>query len=307
VRSKGKPTSPKSVLEAPAWSAPDGSCPSPISVTEPSVHVAVGGCWQAPAAAKNYKGELAEDAEFKHPIASDVVGAPSWSSMLGVGRYFARVRAIDSDGIFGLESKARPLAVVSCAMPPGATANFDQHAFVVPQGKEIELGAIDGVDLALDNGGFSMAPAKLRMDDGPEHVLRFRLHDDPSSVSSAFTARRRPLVANVEISPHKAAWPTDPVEIAVTIQDPSGMIDATKFEPHLQVLLGLTELKVEWSHRGAIWSAHVQPRSMGGPTVLRVIAQDEFGTQIGRNFLEIDHKTPRLAIEPGDGRRVAHN
>ena len=79
------------------------------------------------------------------------------------------------------------------------------------------------------------------------------------------------------------------------------------FQPRLQVLLGTTELKVEWAHHGAVWSTHLSPRSTGGPTVLRVIAQDEYGTSLGRNFLEIDEKQQRGTIDPGDGRRVAHN
>ena len=115
--------------------------------------------------------------------------------------------------------------------------------------------------------------------------------------------RRRALVANVVITPKKAFWPADPVDIAVTIEDSSGQVDPTKVEPRLQVLLGLTELPVAWSHRGAVWSAHLDPRTTGGPTVIRVIAQDEFGTPIGRNFLEIDEKQPqRLAIDRNDAR-----
>ena len=34
--------------------------------------------------------------------------------------------------------------------------------------------------------------------------------------------------------------------------------------------------------------ARVEPRRMGGPTVRRVIANDEHGITLGRNFVEID-------------------
>ena len=45
-----------------------------------------------------------------------------------------------------------------------------------------------------------------------------------------------------------------------------------------------------------------------GPTVVRVIAQDEHGTTIGRNFLEIDEKQQqRLAIDTAAGTRVVRN
>jgi hypothetical protein len=146
------------------------------------------------------------------------------------------------------------------------------------------------------------------MDEGPEHMLRFRLRDDPGSTSTVYIARRRALVANVLMTPKKANWPTDPVDIVVTIEDPSGQIDPTTVEPRLQVLLGLTELRPTWSHRGAVWSTHLAPRSTGGPTVVRVIAQDEHGTTIGRNFLEIDEKQPqRLAIDTASTTRIVRN
>jgi hypothetical protein len=184
---------------------------------------------------------------------------------------------------------------------------METRTLVVPQGREISFGDVKDLELAIDKGGFLRAPKSITMDEGPEHALRFRLRDDPGSASTVYIARRRELVANVQLSPRKAFWPTDPIDITVTIQDPSGMIDPLRVEPRLQVLLGLTELRVDWQHRGAVWTAHLNPRSTGGPTVVRVIAQDEYGTTIGRNFLEIDEKQERIAIDTAEGRRVAHN
>jgi hypothetical protein len=46
-----------------------------------------------------------------------------------------------------------------------------------------------------------------------------------------------------------------------------------------------------------VWAARLAPRN-AAPTVVRVIAEDEFGTPIGRNFVEVDQ------IRPG---YVAHN
>ena len=193
-------------------------------------------------------------------------------------------------------------------MPPGASANMETRTLIVPQGREIGFGDTKDIELAIDSGGFSRAPKAITMDEGPEHALRFRLRDDPASTSTVYIARRRALVANVQMTPKKANWPTDPIDIVVTIEDASGQVDPNRVEPHLQVLLGLTELAVSWSHRGAVWSTHLNPRSTGGPTVVRVIAKDEYGTTIGRNFLEIDEKMPqRLAIDTAGGARVTRN
>src|SRR5262249_37531555 len=147
----------------------------------------VGGCWERSAQAPSYRVELARDAEFRDVIASETVPVPSWSSLLGVGRYFMRVRAVDPDGLWSETSAPRQLAVIPFTMPPGASANLDKHTLVVPQGREIALGDTADVDLAVDQGGFYRAPKSFAMDGGPEHSLRFRLTKDPSSTSAVYT------------------------------------------------------------------------------------------------------------------------
>jgi hypothetical protein len=308
VRSKGRPSSPRAMADGPKWLGAEGGCPAGLSVIEQEGRGVVGGCWERGQAAAGYRVELAQDAEFRKPIASEMTQVSSWSTLLGVGRYFARVRSIDADGLWGQPSATRQLAVVPCVMPPGSMTNLETHTLVVPQGREIGFGESKDLELAIDQGGFSRAPKSIVMDEGPEHKLRFRLRDDPGSTSTVYIARRRALVANVLMTPKKANWPTDPVDIVVTIADPSGQVDPTKVEPRLQVLLGLTELRPSWSHHGAVWSTHLEPRSTGGPTVVRVIAQDEYGTPIGRNFLEIEEKQQqRLAIDTAGGTRVSRN
>jgi hypothetical protein len=277
-------------------------------VSEVEGHAVVGGCWERTSQATSYQVELAHDADFHHFMASEVTPVSSWSTMLGVGRYFVRVRSVDADGLYGQQSTPRQLAVIPCVMPPGGSANMDSRTLIVPKGREIAFNDAKDVELAVDKGGFSRAPKSITMDEGPEHALRFRLRDEPTSTSTVYIARRRALFANVQLTPKKAFWPTDPIDIVVTIQDPSGQFDPVTVEPRLQVLLGLTELPVQWSHHGAVWSAHLEPRRTGGPAVVRVIAKDEFDTLIGRNFLEIDEKQQqRLAIDTANGTRVAHN
>ena len=306
VRLHGQPSTPR-LLEAPKWLGADGGCPAGLSMSDSGRRVVIGGCWERAPGASGYSFELARDAEFRHPIAMESTQVTSWSTLLGVGRYFGRVRSVDADGLRGEPSTPRQFAVIPCVMPPGATANMDTRTLIVPQGQEIGFGDIKDLELAIDKGGFSHAPKSIVMDEGPEHVLRFRLRGDPGSASTVYIARRRSLVANVQFTPKKANWPSDPIDITVTIQDSSGQLDPARAEPRLQVLLGVNELQVGWSHRGAVWSAHLDPRSTGGPTVVRVIAQDEFGTTIGRNFLEIDEKREHLAIDTAERRRVAHN
>ena len=88
--------------------------------------------------------------------------------------------------------------------------------------------------------------------------------------------------------------------------DPAGQVDVSQVTPKLRVLLGLTELPVTWSHNGPVWSTRLAPRNVG-PTVIRVVAEDEFGDPLGRHFLEVDEKPAKPGETASPPRRVAHN
>ena len=128
-----------------------------------------------------------------------------------------------------------------------------------------------------------------------------RFKDDPGSQGSV-VLQRRALQADVAFTPKLAHWPQDPIDIRVTLSDASGVVDPSLVSPKIHVLLGLTEVPVQWSQSGRVWSARLAPRNLA-PTVVRVIAEDEFGTPIGRNFVEVDQV--RAAAGPNAGPFVA--
>jgi hypothetical protein len=291
--SVGHPLAPHPLAPPPTWTAGEG-CPAAIAVAEPQGGAPAGGCWTALEGAK-YQVEAARDLAFRDVIdAPEMAPKPAWSKVLPVGRFFARVRAVDSDGLVGEPSLARQLVIIPLVLPPGAFANLTERTLIVPEGREVQFGDPKGLELAIDKSGFSNAPSSVKMDSEPEHQLRFRLKDDPSSTSTVLFVRRA-LKADVQITPRLARWPSDPIEISVTIQDPSGHSDPAKVQAQLKVLIGMREVPVKWSHQGANWSTRILPQRHVAPTVIRVIAEDEFGTQLGRNFLEVDKTEPRVA------------
>ena len=143
------------------------------------------------------------------------------------------------------------------------------------------------------------------MDAEPSHQLRLRLVGDPSS-ESRIELVRRAVRADIEIGPKWARWPIHPVDITVTMRDPAGQVDVAQVTPRLRVLLGLTELPVSWSHNGPVWSTRLAPRNVG-PTVVRVVAEDEFGNALGRHFLEVDEKPVKPGEPASPPRNIAHN
>jgi hypothetical protein len=201
-------------------------------------------------------------------------------------------------------SAVRKLGVVSFTLPAGSSADLGARTVVLPEGRAFQFRDMSGLETAVDRGIFVAVRSPVVKDAEPAHTFRFRLAGDPSS-ESAIELQRRALRADIEIGPKSARWPVDPVDITVTLRDPGGRVDPAQVMPKLKVLLGLTELPVAWSHRGPVWTTRLAPRATG-PTVVRVVAEDEFGNALGRHFLEVDEH-PTKPGEPSPPRRIATN
>lgn len=299
----GYPSTPRAEVLAPAWKVGQGCTPA-LGVVEPGNSSNVGVCWEPRTGAATYTVELSKDESFSNIESSETTTATSFAKALPEGRYFVRTRSVDADTMTSRVSEARKLGVVSFTLPPGAVANLGARTVVLPEGRAFTLRDMTGLETALDRGIFVSVRGPVVMDAEPSHVLRFRLAGDPTSESS-IELQRRALRADIDITPKAARWPVDPVDITVTVRDPGGLVDAAQVTPKLKVLLGLTELPVAWSHRGPVWTARLAPRTTG-PTVVRVVAEDEFGNTLGRHFLEVDER-PMKPGDPAPPRRIATN
>jgi hypothetical protein len=299
----GYPTTPRSEIMTPEWKQ-QGCAPAlGVALVGNAGNVAV--CWEPSANATSYVVEMSRDEAFSTIESSETTSSTTWSKSLPEGRYFLRTRAVDADTLVSRTSSVRKLGVVSFDLPPGASANLGARTVVLPPGRGFQLRDTTGLETALDRGIFVTLRGPLVMDTERSHQLRFRLVGDPSS-ETMLDLQRRELRADIEIGPKRALWPVDPIDITVTVRDSSGLIDATQVAPKLHVLLGLTELPVTWSHRGPVWSTRLAPRNVG-PTVIRVLAEDEFGNALGRHFLEVDEQPAKPGETRSGSRRVAHN
>jgi hypothetical protein len=304
MTAQGYPTAARDETHAPEWKTGQGCTPA-LGVVEPGNASNVGVCWEPRADATAYVVEFARDESFAAIEQSETTTSTTWSKSLPEGRYFVRTRTIDADTLTSRTSTVRKLGVVSFDLPPGASANLGARTVVLPQGRAFALRDSTGLETALDRGIFVTIRGPIVMDAEASHHLRFRLAGDPSS-ESTLELQRRALRADIQIGPKSAHWPVDPVDITVTMRDPAGLVDATQVAPKLHVLLGLTELPVAWSHSGPVWTARLAPRNVG-PTVVRVLAEDEFGNSLGRTFLEVDEKPNKNGETTNPPRRVAHN
>lgn len=300
---QGGPTTPVPGIGAPEWTA-GIECSPGLALVHEHATATIGGCWKPIDKAASYLVDLSRDPDFATVDSIDSPSNNSWSKLLSEGRYFLRVRAVDEDGLASAHSATRRLGTISSKLPPGSIVDGSARTFTVPQGRSFEIPDPSGLEIAQDDGGFLPAVRFIVMDGVPKHTLRVRFKDDPGSLGTA-VLQRRALSAEVAFSPKLAHWPQDPIDITVTLSDKSGVVDPSNVSPKMHVLLGLTEIPVEWSHSGRVWAARLNPRNVA-PTVVRVIAEDEFGTTIGRSFVEVDQNRVGQSSATPTG-YMAHN
>jgi hypothetical protein len=278
---------PKPAASAPTPSPDEPGCPPSVAFAEPKAKAKVGACWKPVAGAVSYVAELAEDAGFNAVVDVVETKEPAWSEERETGRWYVRLRAVDGFGLRSEASPGRSVAVLPVRLPPGSIVDLRKNAIVLPEGDKIEFGDTAGLELAMDKGDFLPLPGALRMDGASSHLIRFRFKGD-TEPAGRFTLERRMLRATVQLRPRIAKWPRDPIDIAVRFEDPAGRYSPESVRPTFEVLVDMLPVKVEWSHSGATWTARLAPRAVLQPTVVRVIAKDEFGQQLGRGHVEID-------------------
>ncbi|HVY47200.1 MAG TPA: hypothetical protein VHB21_15035, partial [Minicystis sp.] len=153
----------------------------------------------------------------------------------------------------------------------------------------------DGVEVGVGLPRFRPArEVEVRVPDAPAERLWLRLRGDATS-ATAHTLERRALRADVDILPHNARWPADPIDVVVHVIDPSHRVDAAAVEPKLRVLLDIDEMPVTWQRSGTTFTAHIAPRRLLTNTVVRVEASAEHDNVLGRGFVEIEPSARPLA------------
>jgi hypothetical protein len=285
------PPSARALSAAPQWQEPLGKLdePQPLGVALGTGGAELGVSWQPIPGASAYRVELSSEPHFTKLVSVTRVGPEQTSYVehgLAEGVYFGRVIAFDADGLASRPSTTTPLRVVGLELPAGGIADLKRRAVVAPVGTSLHLRDAANLEMAIDDRNFAPALPEWRVDDEP-HVVRLRRSADYGH-ESRMRIEPRELRADVRLGSAWARWPDDPVDIAVTLLDPSGRCDPGAVKPDVQVLMGVEPAMVEWTRQGATFTARLAPRPISGPEVIRVIVRDENGAILGRNFLELE-------------------
>jgi hypothetical protein len=204
---------------------------------------------------------------------------------LAPGQYELYARSVDAQGIAGSWSASEPVRVLGVSLPPGGyTASGD---IFIGKAQEVRFSNTDGLEMTYEGAGrYVPASQAVSLYRGETTVVSFRV---PGSVYPT-TARLRPrgVYAHVVLGPRRAVWPKDSVQIAIELRTKDGEAVPQWLELKADVKLGIEPLDVSFTRDGNRLVAAVPPQpEKTGPWVLRVEVKDQFGSLLGRDFLEI--------------------
>ena len=290
------PDKSKSIPAAPAW---DGAHGAPSLLVEPvGSHGNVGVAWTAVPGAASYRIAIAHDAAMSGVMEIATTNDTSYAMVErgGGAGYFAQVRAVGPEGIVGEWSPPRALRVVHYQIPPHAVVARDGTIVLAPN-TAVTLADADGMQMAYSaTAGPSAVPlfwspvsSLLHLqDDVPMRVIHLR--DPALGQETSLTLARRSLRVDIDVTPRNPS-PGVPIDVRAVAWDPTKRLDPNQETVTLEASLDLSPLPVPWTQQGAIWTARLTPPPTFRPSVIRIVAKDAFGSEIGRGFVEIADAT----------------
>ncbi len=265
-------------------------------------------CWSAVEGATGYRVELATD-EAMHDVVESVVvprDALAATPSVAPGKYHARVLSTTADGVPGLPSASRPAHVVRAVLPSGATMAKDGVVLLTREGTValdapgiVALtGAGTDVTAAMGNALASTAvgpvPKSIGLAGFRARAVRLR---DAAGGETRLVLLLRELSARVEMSPPHARWPKDPIDVSVVLEDSSKRVDLATEPVTVEVAVDSHPVPSTWTRSGDTFRTRIAPIDGPGPFLVRVVAKDRTGKEIGAHVLDIDGRRPIGELE----------
>jgi hypothetical protein len=293
VMKKGvNPDKSKGIPPAPAWDSARGA---PSLLLEPQgSHGNLGVAWKPVPGAASYRVAVAQDAAMSGVMEIATTNDTTYAMVErgGGGGYFAAVRAVGPEGIVGEWSAPRSLRVVHYTVPPNAVVARDGAIVLAPH-TEVVLSDATGLQMAYAT---TTAPSTVPLYWSPlapklhlpeEEPLRVvHLRDPAVGQETSITLAHRSLRVDIDVTPRDPP-PGVPIDVRAVAWDPTKRLDPNQEAVTLEATLDLAPMAIPWRQQGAIWTARLTPPPTFKPSVIRIVARDSFGAEIGRGFVEI--------------------
>ena len=241
--------------------------------------------WKGISGAATYQWKLSVNGKTAHKGTSLEPVVRNGSLAVGPGTYELSVAAVDGFGLSGEFSKPAPLTVVGVRAEDGSRVD-EQGIVHVDSKQRATFSNVEGLLMAYGmSQRWSPAVRRVPIFNSKRTTVHFR-HPQSSEIVSA-RLQPRTVSARVRVGSKNEQWPGDAVLLTVQLKDGVGGAQLREVKPKVVVKLGLEEIPVAWRRIGNTLQAKLAPRPGPGPWVVRAAVYDQFGTELGRDFLEI--------------------
>lgn len=242
--------------------------------------------WPAAANVKGYRVEVRD--EKGRLVGSRVTkdpGVGAGAFRLAPGKYTARLAGIDPSGLEGARPIERAVRVLGVGIPERAFVDGD-GAIHFQAGQSVALAHAEGVEVTYGGGSYFIpAPQTLELMRAEPRLIRFRVAGSTSE--SKLWLLPREFRAHVSFGPAVPSWPKDALEIVVRVEEANGGSAAAPVDVRPRVMLGVEQVNVAFVREGNLLRGVLPPQSGRGPWVVRVEVEDQAGTALGRDFIEV--------------------
>lgn len=214
---------------------------------------------------------------------------PENALKLSPGVYELQVQAMDGFRLTSAPSAPLRFTVIGLTESRGARVD-DQGVIHLGINQRAQFSHVEG--LLMTFGGakrWVAATNSVPLYRDERTTVHFRFPQDMDIVSVRLEPRG--VVADVHVGSKFAKWPGDDVDVVVRLRDESGGNAVAKLEPKIHVLLGLQPIDVTWTRQGDTLRASIPQQSGPGPWIVRVSVIDQYGVELGRDFLEVAQRT----------------
>jgi hypothetical protein len=204
------------------------------------------------------------------------------------GRYEVQARAVDRFGVESSLSAPVSLRIIGADLPEGT--RLVGETILLGRSTRMKLIGAEGLEVSYGRASlFVPAPPDVGLARGQATLLRLR--EQGGKEELAVQLEPRTVRAEVFIGPKTARWPGEPLLVSVKLFDHRGkpVTDPLKTKP--RVFVNVDPVAATWSHSGNTYSSKVQPAAGSGPWVVRVEVSDDFGDEVGRNFIELGERS----------------
>lgn len=214
---------------------------------------------------------------------------PDGALRLSPGVYELQVQAMDSFRLTSAPSAPLRFTVIGLQESRGARVD-EQGVIHLGINQRAQFAHVEG--LVMTFGGakrWVAATSSVPLYRDERTTVHFRYPHDMDIVSVRLEPRG--VVADVRVGSKFAKWPGDDVDVVVRLRDESGGNAVAKLDPKIHVLLGLQPIDVTWTREGDTLRARIPQQKGPGPWVIRVSVIDQYGVELGRDFLEVAQRT----------------